>query len=240
VGSALLAEVERRILAAGRTTLLVDVLARPAEERPPGVVFGAEHGFEVAMEEGFKACDLAATEHRWGALERASATHHDGYRLVTWQRTVPTDLMAAYCELQSTFLGEAPLGDMDLKAETWDRQRVEERDERMAATGRHQIGTVALDRDGSPAGLSELSFTTAAPGTASQGITVVLPAHRGRRLGTSLKIATLRALRETEPRCGYVFTDNADVNVHMNAVNDQLGFETVERMLTLQKTFPAS
>jgi hypothetical protein len=78
-----------------------------------------------------------------------------------------------------------------------------------------------------------------APETASQGITVVLPGHRGRRLGMSLKVATLRALREAEPRCRHVFTDNADVNVHMNAVNERLGFVSVEKMVTLQKTYPA-
>jgi GNAT superfamily N-acetyltransferase len=240
VGSALLAEMERRIREAGRTTLLVDVFVRPGEQQPPGVAFGTAHGFEVAMEEGFKACDLDETESRWDELEHASAQHHDAYRLVTWQRAVPADLIAAYCQLQSNFLGETPLGEMDLKAETWDATRVQERDARLAASGRHQIGTVALGPDGSPAGLSELSFTTAAPDTASQGVTMVLPGHRGRRLGMGLKVATLRALREAEPRCRYVFTDNADVNVHMNAVNEQLGFTAVERMLTLQKTYPAA
>lgn len=240
VGAALLEEVERRVRGAGRTTLLVDVFVRPDEEHPAGVVFGTAHEFEVAMEEGFKACDLEESETRWDALARAAAARHDGYRLVTWQGAVPADLMAAYCELQSTFLDETPLGEMDLKAETWDAQRVQERDARMAASGRHQVGTVALGPDGAPAGLSELSFTTAAPETASQGITVVLRDHRGRRLGMGLKVATLRALREVEPRCRHVFTDNADVNVHMNAVNEQLGFVAVERMLTLQKTYPTA
>jgi GNAT superfamily N-acetyltransferase len=237
VGSALLGELERRVVASGRRTLLVDVFAPPGEDSP-GEAFGRRHGFEVAMEEGFKACDLEESESRWLDLERAAADHHEGYRLVTWHRVVPRELMAAYCELQSTFLAETPLGEMDLKAESWDETRVQERDARMAASGRHQIGTVALGPQGAPAGLSELSFTTAAPATASQGITLVLAAHRGRRLGTSMKITTLRALRSTEPRCRHVFTDNADVNVHMNAVNESLGFTPVERLLTLQKTYP--
>ncbi|QIK65420.1 GNAT family N-acetyltransferase [Nocardioides sp. HDW12B] len=237
VGTALLAELERRVTEAGRTALLMEVFVTPGETSP-GRDFGLRRGFSVAMEEGFKACDLGATEDRWDALEAEAAPRHDGYRLVTWQRRVPEELMAAYCRLQSVFLDEAPLGEMEIQAEPWDAKRVHERDDRLAGAGRHQIGAVALAPDGSPAGLCELSVAEADPAVGMQGITLVLPEHRGHRLGMALKIATQRALRTAEPRCTHVFTDNADVNVHMNAVNDQLGFETVEHLLELQKTWP--
>lgn len=237
VGTALLAELERRVTEAGRTALLMEVFVTPGEPSP-GRELALRHGFAVAMEEGFKACDLAATEDRWDALEAEAARHHEGYRILTWQRRVPDDLMAAYCRLQSVFLDEAPLGEMEIQAEPWDAERVRERDDRLGGAGRHQIGAVALAADGSPAGLCELSVAEADPAVGMQGITLVLPEHRGHRLGMALKIATQRALRSAEPRCTHVFTDNADVNVHMNAVNDQLGFVTVEHLLELQKTWP--
>jgi GNAT superfamily N-acetyltransferase len=243
VGTALLAELERRVTEAERTALLMEVFVTPGEPSP-GREFALRHGFAVAMEEGFKACDLQATEGRWDALEAEAAQRHegheghDGYRIVTWQRRVPDDLVAAYCRLQSVFLDEAPLGEMEIQAEPWDAKRVHERDDRLEGAGRHQIGAVALAADGSPAGLCELSVAEADPAVGMQGITLVLPGHRGHRLGMALKIATQRALRRAEPRCTHVFTDNADVNVHMNAVNDQLGFVTVEHLLELQKTWP--
>lgn len=236
-GTALLAELERRVTEAERTALLMEVFVTPGESSP-GRELALRHGFAVAMEEGFKACDLQATEGRWDALAVEAARRHDGYRIVTWQRRVPDDLMAAYCRLQSVFLDEAPLGEMEIQAETWDTKRVHERDDRLEGAGRHQIGAVALAPDGAPAGLCELSVAAADPAVGMQGITLVLPEHRGHRLGMALKIATQRALRSAEPRCTHVFTDNADVNVHMNAVNDQLGFVTVEHLLELQKTWP--
>lgn len=237
VGTALLHELERRVREGDRSALLVEVFETPGEPAP-GRAFALRHGFALAMEEGFKACDLRATEDRWPALADAAATRHQGYRLVTWERRVPEELMAAYCRLQSVFLDEAPLGDMEIQAETWDARRVHERDDRLAGAGRHQIGAVALAPDGSPAGLCELTVADADPAIAMQGITLVLPEHRGHRLGMALKIATQRALRAAEPRCGHVFTDNADENVHMNAVNEELGFVTVEHLLELQKTWP--
>jgi GNAT superfamily N-acetyltransferase len=237
IGTALLAELERRVTEAERTALLMEVFVTPGAPSP-GREFAQHHGYSVAMEEGFKACDLRATEGRWAALESEAARRHDGYRIVTWQRRVPEDLVAAYCRLQSVFLEEAPLGEMEIQAEAWDAKRVRERDDRLEGAGRHQIGAVAVTADGSPAGLCELSVAQADPAVGMQGITLVLPEHRGHRLGMALKIATQRALRTAEPRCTHVFTDNADVNVHMNAVNDQLGFVTVEHLLELQKTWP--
>ena len=72
VGAALLAELERRVTEAERTALLMEVFVTPGEPSP-GREFALRHGFAVAMEEGFKACDLRATEDRWDALEAEAA-----------------------------------------------------------------------------------------------------------------------------------------------------------------------
>lgn len=234
VGSAVLEVVERAARDDGRTTLLVESFAPPGADSE-GLRFGLARGFAVAMEEGLRVCDLAASEASWSALAQAAEPHHLDYRLVTWQGTVPDDLVAAYCELHSVFLDQAPTGDMDIKAERWDEVRVREREARNAAAGRLTFGVVALGPDDDPAGLTEVVLARADPRRADQGVTIVLPHHRGHRLGLAMKIGSYGALRAAEPGCGHVVTDTADSNGPMNAVNEALGFVTVERLLELQK-----
>ena len=68
------------------------------------------------------------------------------------------------------------------------------------------------------------------------GITMVLPEHRGHALGLALKLATHAALTALVPECGLVVTDNADANASMNAVNEQMGYRLVEQQLEVQKS----
>ena len=60
-------------------------------------------------------------------------------------------------------------------------------------------------------------------------------AHRGHRLGVAVKVATLRLLQERRPDVTEVLTYNAEVNDHMIAVNELLGFEPVARLGEFQK-----
>ena len=60
---------------------------------------------------------------------------------------------------------------------------------------------------------------------------MVLPEHRGHRLGLATKLASHRALRAAVPACRLVVTSNADVNTHMNAINEALGYRPLETLL---------
>ncbi len=132
------------------------------------------------------------------------------------------------------FNDQAPLGELDLEAEVWSAERVAERDERFVATGRRQFGVLAYAADGTCVATTELFVNEVASWRALQGGTLVIPGHRGRRLGLALKLANLRAVRERFPDCRYVFTVVAGVNAPMNAVNELLGFRDVERALEMQ------
>ena len=70
---------------------------------------------------------------------------------------------------------------------------------------------------------------------AQVGITLVAPSHRGRRLGLALKLATHDLAVATYPDLVTVDTSNAEVNTQMNAVNEALGYRTIETLLELQK-----
>ena len=54
--------------------------------------------------------------------------------------------------------------------------------------------------------------------------------------GSAVKLASHRALRAEVPECELVVTSNADVNAHMNAINESLGYRQLETLLEYHRT----
>jgi RimJ/RimL family protein N-acetyltransferase len=234
IGSVLFEHAAEMVRARDRRTLLAEVYVPDAVD-VPGLPFAKRHGFEVALIDGTKLADLPTTEPTWAALAAEAAPHHAGYRLVTYHDVVPDELLAGYCTLNASFNEDAPMGDLDLEPEVYDEARVRDRERVCRAACRHEVGTIAVAPDGTVAGFTEAMVSEYAPERAMQGGTLVARAHRGHRLGLAMKVANMRALRERYPDVVRVATGNADVNAHMNAVNERLGFREVERCLELQK-----
>ena len=233
IGTALLEAVVDRARQAGRTVLLSAPVS-PVDRPGAGELMLTARGFELAIAAMTKVCDLAETEGTWPGLVAQTSPHHSGYRLAPWRDRVPEPLVEGYCRLAEAFIAEAPLGDLELEPEVWTAERVAGRDDRFLATGRHQFGVLACAPDGTCVAGTELFVNEAASWRALQGGTLVLPGHRGHRLGLAVKLANQMAVREQFPDCRYVFTSNAGVNAPMNAVNDILGFRDNERELEMQ------
>jgi RimJ/RimL family protein N-acetyltransferase len=89
--------------------------------------------------------------------------------------------------------------------------------------------------DGTVVGLTGVRVSTHDPRAAHIGVTMVLPEHRGHRLGLATKLASHRALRAAFPECRLVTTSNAEVNAHMNAINEAMGYELVETLVEYHK-----
>ena len=133
------------------------------------------------------------------------------------------------------FMSEAPTGDADVEDENWTPERLRAKEERAATAGRRDVRTFALTRDGEVAAMTELFVNVSMPHRGFQSGTLVVPAHRGHRLGLAVKVANQRALVDRFPELEWIITGNADVNAHMNAINDRLGFRVVERCLEVEK-----
>jgi hypothetical protein len=93
--------------------------------------------------------------------------------------------------------------------------------------------------DGTLAGHSAVRLADATPDLGFISTTLVMPEHRGHRLGLAMKIRLHRVLREQLPEIVTIVTGNAGVNSWMNAVNDQLGYRVIEQVLEMQKVLPA-
>lgn len=235
IGTRLLEEGLLQARRWGRTVVAAEAFA-PVGEESAGSLFARRHGFAVVLEDGMKVADLQATRGDWPALADEAAGHHRDYRLVTTWGPLTDEHLEAYCRLNNAFNLLAPTGDSDIEAESWDAERVREGERRGAAVGRHDLCTFAYDARGGPVGLTELFINDTAAHRVLQSGTLVLPEHRGHRLGLGLKVANHQALLERFPDAQWILTGNADVNVAMSAVNDRLGFRVVERCLELERT----
>ena len=88
VGSALIADVEARARAAGRTYVLVEVVSEVGVVGP-GELFARAKGYPVANREGVKVLDLR--EHPdWAPLEQKVAARLGDYQIVEWGTFTPT------------------------------------------------------------------------------------------------------------------------------------------------------
>ncbi len=234
LGTALLEHGEEIAVAAGRTTLIADVRV-PFDEDNADSRWAQRRGYAVANEDAIKVVDLAATAHLLPELEARAAERLGDYRLAWWTDPAPEEHLASLAAAMSRFLEEIPLGDLDLQPQQWTPERLRGREARHAAQRREHLTVVALTPSGEVAGYTNLGLSPHAPRVADIGDTLVLPDHRGHRLGLALKVVLHQQVRTLHPDAELVVTGNATSNTWMNAVNEQLGYQPVDRCLELQK-----
>ncbi|CAB4684952.1 MAG: GNAT family N-acetyltransferase [Actinobacteria bacterium] len=234
VGGALVAASEEIARADARTTIIVEVLAPPATQAP-GESFARSQGYAEASSEDIKICDLATTADRLPGLAAHAAERLSPYTLLWWSDPTPEEHLEGLCALYSRFHSEIPLGDLDLRAQAWTPQRLRGAEERRVAAGRAHLLVAGVAPDGRLVGYSDLNVADASPHRASIESTLVLPEHRGHRLGLAMKALLHQQTRALFPAVEFIVTGNAGVNTWMNAVNEQLGYGIVERCLDMQK-----
>jgi hypothetical protein len=132
-------------------------------------------------------------------------------------------------------ISQIPVGDLDLEDSEWTPERIRAAEHRARGIGRHVLTALAIAPDGTVAGSSDVRVNEADPTHGQVGVTLVDPDHRGHRLGLALKVATHDLALASYPGLLSVDTSNAEVNTHMNAVNEALGYRSIETLLELQK-----
>ncbi|PWH07489.1 GNAT family N-acetyltransferase [Brachybacterium endophyticum] len=167
------------------------------------------------------------------AAEAAEKT--DGYRILVWEDTVPDEHIETFGVLLRQLDLDDPDEDFESEAGDYGPERIRHREKRNAAMGTQVLIAVALAPDGSFAAHSEIHVQSA-PGTslAFQENTLVMPEHRGHRLGLALKVANHRRLAETFPHLTRLVTWNSHVNPWMISINEKLGYQVAFREIGYQ------
>lgn len=234
IGTRLLADVDARAAELGRTTLQCEGYVPPGETGP-AEQFAAARGYAVASREGFKELRLGDYRDRREARVVDIGDAADDYTIVTFDTACPDEHIESFGSLLGMLNAEIPLGDLDLEDSEWTPERIRAAEQRCHSIGRHILTALAIAPDGSVAGSSDVRVNDADTAHGQIGITIVDPPHRGHRLGLALKLATHDLALATYPECASVDTCNAEVNEHMNAVNEALGYRSIETLLELQK-----
>ncbi|MFG2247641.1 GNAT family N-acetyltransferase [Spirillospora sp. NPDC048823] len=221
LGGRLLAAAAGGLRADGRTSVIAQVLAGT-----PAVPFLESHGFECVLT--LRGMLLRLDDVPAGHVARLLAEEHAGYDLVRWQGVVPDGHATALARAKHAMADLA-----EYEGTPWDAHRVREMAEVVAKRG-DDLYTVAALSGGVIAGFTEVVVPDGCTGRAAQYDTAVVPEHRGRRLGIWVKAAMLEWLAEARPGVREIETDNAGDNVHMLAVNEELGFRMERESMEYQ------
>jgi GNAT superfamily N-acetyltransferase len=237
-GTAMLEYVITRARANDRTRLIGDVcepmpISEPDESptTPPGVLFATRAGARPVTSEVRRLLRVSDIDDvQLTRLNDDATAHSADYSLLQWEGPAPGEILDDLAVLHSRMTIDAPLEDLDWEPENWTPERYREREQRVVANGQVCLCTVARhDPSGQIVALTDIGLTNDLPEIAYQWATIVLPSHRGHRLGMLVKLANLAYLRSSRPQVRTLNTWNAAINDHMVSINEAIGFRAVER-----------
>jgi GNAT superfamily N-acetyltransferase/RimJ/RimL family protein N-acetyltransferase len=218
-GTALLQHAAGRALADGRR-----LLASFAWEESAGEKFARSLGATPGIAEIRRVLDLdTVPADRLGELRAVAEQASAGYSLTSWTWPTPEKYLDQVAAINQA-LADAPR-DPSWEPSTWDAERVRQADRRIRLQGLRPYTVAARhDATGELAALTQVEIPSDQEDWAFQGLTAVVRAHRGRRLGLLLKMAMLERLADAEPQIQRILTGNAGGNQHMIAINEALGY----------------
>lgn len=155
---------------------------------------------------------------------------------MSWRDRCPDEYVESFGGALSRVMSLVPQGDLDLEDRDWTVERVRAAEQRRVQVGLATFESAAVARGGTVVGLTGVRVSMHDPRVAHIGVTMVLPEHRGHRLGLATKLASHRALRAEVPQCRLVTTSNAEVNTHMNAINEAMGYRQLETLVEYHKS----
>ncbi|MFC9687525.1 GNAT family N-acetyltransferase [Kribbella sp. NPDC056951] len=244
VGSGLLEGVYAAARRRGRRLIEVQ-----AVRGLPGGVARDEAGYRYLTGRGHRAGSTSLRSHCWVAdrsgddeeLLAEAWTHAEGYSLVQWRDVAPDDVVEDVAALQSRLMVDAPSGELAVEQQVYDVGRVRRQEASELSRGYRSYSTAArCDATGQVVARTKLAFETEDDARARQRVTIVEPAHRGRRLGLIVKAANHAYARSQEPPLRVIESWNAEDNTHMRAVNALLGFHAVDSWSVFQFPVPSA
>lgn len=197
------------------------------EPTSPAVGFARRLGFALEQVERMGLLVLRS-DSSWLVSLAGGAAVPAGYELPGCGARSPDDLLAGYAQLRRRMSTEVPQGALGWGEEDWTPERIRLEESEQAPEGREVLVTVAREHSsGDLVGHTVLTYFPAKPEVAFQEDTLVLPDHRGHRLGMALKLRNLQRLVKQWPTVRRIYTFNAAENGPMLAINDALGFVPV-------------
>ena len=243
IGTALLRRVEAEAATSGATRLIAYVPSAdaPGPRIPSPTGFGSvprdndEVRFLLAngygLEQVVRGSRLAlpiADDELAARLDEARARSGADYRVHTWIDRTPPEWLDDVAVLLTRMSLDEPQGELGEPEDVWTAERLAGEEERQAASPRTNL-VVAVEHvpTATIVGYSDLGVPVEHTRPAGQRDTIVLPEHRGHRLGMLLKLANIAHLQRERPGHPAITTFNAEENRHMLSVNEAVGFAPI-------------
>ncbi|MBA3530006.1 MAG: GNAT family N-acetyltransferase, partial [Propionibacteriaceae bacterium] len=236
IGSALFTVVAQRCRERGRSKALGWLVADYVlgADQPgdwlAGARFAEKRGITLRNVEVHRRLALPVENLLLDRLADEVSRRLGEYRIESWVGKVPEGYREQYGRLITQLLTDAPTGTLEMEPMEVDRARLEYMMDRRQRMGRATVVAVAIAPDGSLVGQSEIGVPLdQTREDCYQGNTLVFEGHRGHSLGLALKVAVHRELAAQFGWLTKCHTWNAEVNAHMIAINEKLGYEKVGR-----------
>ncbi|MDO8147481.1 GNAT family N-acetyltransferase [Isoptericola sp. b515] len=244
IGPALADVVVDRARTEGRTRLMAEVEfgAEPPADDPdavvaptgngriagdlPGLHLARTAGLDLKMIARRSVLDLPPPDDVVTRLEQeARAAAGPQYRLHVWHDDIPDEWLAGYAALIERLTIDEPNPGLDLEPEHWDAERLRFEIEQGRSVG-HQFVTTCVEHEpsGELVAATLLDHDPQHPAYSEQETTVVMPEHRGHRLGLLVKCVNLREHVRRWPAVERIWTWNNEDNPYMLAINIAMGF----------------
>lgn len=231
-GRALAEDLRNRLVERGRTTVDTEVYGLPGQDfsESRGGRFAAAHGLEVANVETRYLLELpvASTDTPLDApLDTPLGTPLDtDIEIVGWVGPCPLQYEAQLLLLQQQMEQDVPRGELSRRPLDLDLERQRDNQRRLAERGWTSVTALAMV-NGESVGYTEV-LVQDRDRVMVQEDTLVLPAHRGRRIGQALKADNLRRLDGVRDGRTMLQTFIADSNAAMRATNAKFGFQAAD------------
>jgi GNAT superfamily N-acetyltransferase len=242
IGTAVLDQLIEKARSEGRRRIMGEV----CQDGPPlphgdrgGSAFAGSCGAKEALVETRRRLDVTSVDRAEvaGLLNSAEAASGD-YHLVPWINVTPDEVLDGVATLESRMVEDSPMGELQWEPEVYDAKRWMDGEATLAGRGRRSYGCASVHTaTGEVTGFTLCVFDGDTPEHAWQWTTIVLPWHRGHRLGMRLKAHNLLAILDHEPELRAVDTWNAEVNRPMIAVNELMGYRPLDTWAEWQLDF---
>ncbi|GLZ77048.1 hypothetical protein Afil01_18550 [Actinorhabdospora filicis] len=241
IGTELLAEVERIFRAEGMKKTMTwanTSLDHGTARDESGARFLAALGFREVGEETRRAIDLPSLDADAVAARHADALAKAGsdYEVVRFTEPAPEEFLPDLAVMNGRLSQDVAGYIEDWEPTPYDTGKLIAYQDASAARGwRRPHVAVRHKPSGHLVAWSFVAINSEDGAQAEQAVTVVLPEHRGHRLGALVKYELYRYATEIEPNLRRIDTWNAAENEHMIAINEQMGFFPVESFHEYQR-----